>query len=71
MWGRREPAHVDADLGDDGVRAEGLDARDRRDQLGFVMLAETLEIGDRIVARHQLAGLDGDGWLRIGIFIGR
>ena len=33
MRGRREPAHVDADLGDDDVGAEVLDARDRRDQL--------------------------------------
>ena len=29
MCVRREPAHVDADLGDDDVSAEVLDARDR------------------------------------------
>src|SRR5215471_12866313 len=33
MCGRRKPAHVDADLGDDDVGAEVLDARNRRDQL--------------------------------------
>jgi hypothetical protein len=29
MCGRREPAHVDPDFGDDDVGAEVLDARDR------------------------------------------
>src|SRR5260370_41833813 len=33
MWGRREPAHVDADLRHDCARSEVLDARDRYDQL--------------------------------------
>jgi hypothetical protein len=29
MWGRREPAHVDPDFGDDDVGAKVLNARDR------------------------------------------
>ena len=33
MFGRREPAHVDPDFGDDDVSAEVLDARNRRYEL--------------------------------------
>jgi hypothetical protein len=33
MFGRREPAHVDPDFGDDDMSAEVLDARNRRYEL--------------------------------------
>jgi hypothetical protein len=33
MCGRREPAHVDPDFGDDDMSAEVLDARNRRYEL--------------------------------------
>ncbi len=38
-----------------GVERNGLVRRDRRDDLGLVVLAQRLEIRNRVVARHQLA----------------
>ncbi len=38
-----------------GVKRYILVSRDRRDDFGLVMFAQSFEIGDRVVARHDLA----------------
>src|SRR5215831_15254074 len=52
MCGRREAAHVNADLGDDDVRAEVLDTWDRRDQLDCDAKGPKVGLHLRINCRH-------------------
>src|SRR6266852_134851 len=52
MCVRREPAHVDADLRDDGVCTEVLDAWDRRDQLDCGAKGPKVRLHLRVDRRH-------------------
>ena len=53
MGVRREPAHVDSDLGDDDVGAEVLDARDRNYQLDGGAKGPKVRLHLRVERRHS------------------
>jgi hypothetical protein len=55
---RRRHVRTAAEVGKPpfGIERDVLLGRDRRNDLGLVVLAESLEVRDRVVPRHELAG---------------
>ena len=52
MGSRREPAHVDPDLGDDDVSAEALDTRNRHQELDCGAKGPKVCLHLRVDRRH-------------------